>query len=228
MKLIIGGKWSSTWTMRGWLACKLSGLPFETETLFLSRADSKDKLAAVSLTGRIPVLITDGQRITDTWAIAEYLWERAPKSDIWPADGSARTAARMVTGEMHGHFAELRAAIPMNLVKRWPIADGIPSNAKLLDRPGVRDQIARVEQIWRETRAVHGDDGPYLFGSRFTFADAMYAPMASRFRTYSVPLAEDSVSYVHACLSHPLVAEWIAGAEDQAQEIGWDAVAAWP
>jgi glutathione S-transferase len=249
MHLIIGGKWSSTWTMRGWLACKLSGLEFTTETLFLSRPDSKARLAEISPTGRIPVLIPDvapyrGMRITDTLAIAETLWELAPDSDIWPADPRARAAARMVAAEMHGHFAEIRAALPMNLIKRWPIANGVPSNTKLLDRPGVRDNIARVETIWRETRAEwagylegagHLDGaghlnggGPYLFGGRFTFADAMYAPMASRLRTYSVEIADDSSAYVDACLSHPLVTEWIQGAEDQAREIGWDAVAAWP
>jgi glutathione S-transferase len=228
MHLIIGGKWSSTWTMRGWLACKLSGLDFTTETLFLSRPDSKAKLAAISPTGRIPVLIHDDMRITDTLAIAEYLWELAPDSAIWPADRRARAAARMVAAEMHGHFSEVRAALPMNLIKRWPIKDGVPSNVKLLDRPGVRDNIARVETIWRETRRAWGSSGPYLFGSHFTFADAMYAPMASRLRTYSVDIAADSQVYVNACLDHPLILEWIAGAEDQAREIGWEAVAAWP
>ena len=228
MKLFIGGKWSSTWTMRGWLACKLSGLPFEAETIFLSRPDSKAKLAAISPTGRIPVLIDGDLTITDTWAIAEYLWERAPGSPIWPQDQRARTAARMVAGEMHGHFSELRAALPMNLIKRWPIADDVPSNVKLLDRPGVRDQIARVEEIWRQCRRDWGEGGPYLFGGTFTFADAMYAPVASRLRTYSVPVSEESGVYVEACLSHPLVLEWIDGAEQQAREIGWDAVAAWP
>lgn len=237
MHLIIGGKWSSTWTMRGWLACKLSGLEFTTETLFLSRPDSKARMAEVSPTGRIPVLIPDmppydGLRITDTLAIAETLWELAPDSDIWPADPRARAAARMVAAEMHGHFAEVRAALPMNLIKRWPIANGVPSNVKLLDRPGVRDNIARVETIWRETRAEWGGlldgGGPYLFGGRFTFADAMYAPMASRLRTYSVEISDDSRAYVDACLGHPLVLEWIDGAEEQASEIGWEAVAAWP
>jgi glutathione S-transferase len=228
MKLIIGGKWSSTWTMRGWLACKLSGLPFDTETIFLSRPDSKDRLAAASPTGRIPVLIHDGRRITDTWAIAEYLWELAPASDIWPADRAARTAARMVSGEMHGHFMELRYTLQMNLVKRWPIAKGIPSNVKLLDKPGVREQVARVQRIWGDTRAEWGGDGPYLFGDRFTFADAMYAPMASRFRTYSVELDAVSTAYMEACLDHRFVREWIAGAEEQARKIGWEAVAAWP
>jgi glutathione S-transferase len=228
MHLIIGGKWSSTWTMRGWLACKLSGLEFTTETLFLSRPDSKANLAEISPTGRIPVLLHDGMRITDTLAIAEYLWELAPGCAIWPADRKARASARMVAAEMHGHFAEVRAALPMNLIKRWPIKDGVPSNVKLLDRPGVRENIARVETIWRDTRADWAAGGPYLFGDTFTFADAMYAPMASRLRTYSVDIATDSQAYVDACLCHPLVLEWIAGAEEQAREIGWDAVAAWP
>ncbi|WP_137127431.1 glutathione S-transferase family protein [Roseomonas sp. HF4] len=228
MRLIIGAKWSSTWTMRGWLACRLSGLPFEAETLFLSRPDSKARLAEVSPTGLIPVLVDDGFVVTDTLAIAEYLWERAPGCDIWPQDLRARTAARMSAAEMHAHFAELRAAMPMNLVKRWPIANGIPSNAKLLGRPGVEAQVARVQRSWRDTRAAWGAGGPYLFGARFNFADAMWAPMASRFRTYSVVLAPDAQAYADAVLAHPLVAEWVAGAEAQAREIGWEACAAWP
>jgi glutathione S-transferase len=228
MRLIIGGKWSSTWTMRGWLACRPSGLPFEAETLFLSRPESKARLAEVSPTGLIPVLVDDGFVVTDTLAIAEYLWERAPGCDIWPDELRARTAARMSAAEMHAHFADLRAAMPMNLVKRWPIANGIPSNAKLLGRPGVEAQVARVQRSWRDTRAGWGAGGPYLFGARFNFADAMWAPMASRFRTYSVALAPDAQAYADAVLAHPLVVEWVAGAHAQAREIGWEACAAWP
>ncbi|MGG5809055.1 glutathione S-transferase N-terminal domain-containing protein [Falsiroseomonas sp. CW058] len=228
MRLVIGAKWSSTWTMRGWLACRLSGLPFEAETLFLSRPDSKARLAEVSPTGLIPVLFHDGLAITDTLAIAEYLWELAPGCDIWPAERGARAAARSSAAEMHAHFAELRAALPMNLVKRWPIRDGIPSNAKLLGRPGVEGQVARVQESWRGTRARWGAGGPFLFGARFGFADAMWAPMASRFRTYSVPLAPDAQAYADAVLGHPLVREWVEGAEAQAREIGWEACAAWP
>jgi glutathione S-transferase len=228
MRLVIGGKWSSTWTMRGWLACRLSGLPFEAETLFLSRPDSKARLAEVSPTGLIPVLVDDGFVVTDTLAIAEHLWERAPGCDIWPRDLRARTAARMSAAEMHAHFAELRAAMPMNLVKRWPIANGIPSNAKLLGRPGVEAQVGRVQRSWRDTRAAWGAGGPFLFGARLCFADAMWAPMASRFRTYSVALAPDAQAYADAVLAHPLVAEWVAGAEAEAREIGWEACAAWP
>jgi glutathione S-transferase len=228
MKLTIGAKWSSTWTMRGWLACRLSGLAFQAETLFLSRPDSKRQLAAASPTGLIPVLDHDGFVVTDTLAIAEYLWELAPGCDIWPAAIKPRTAARMSAAEMHAHFAELRAALPMNLIKRWPIANGIPANTKLLGRPGVETQLARVQDSWRQTRAAWGAGGPYLFGARFCFADAMWAPMASRFRTYSVALAPDAQAYAEAVLAHPYVAEWIAGAEAQAREIGWEACAAWP
>lgn len=228
MRLVIGARWSSTWTMRGWLACRLSGLPFRTETLYLSRPDSQAKLAKASPTGLIPVLEHDGFLVTDTMAIAEYLWELAPGSDIWPAELHARTAARMSAAEMHAHFAELRAALPMNLIKRWPIANGIPSNVKLLGRPGVAQQVARVQESWRQTRAAWGAGGPYLFGARFCFADAMWAPMASRFRTYSVTLAPDAQAYAEAVLAHPLVAEWVAAAETEAREIGWEACAAWP
>jgi glutathione S-transferase len=228
MRLIIGGKWSSTWTMRGWLACRLSGLPFEAETLFLSRPESKARLAEISPTGLIPVLVDDGFVVTDTLAIAEYLWERAPGCDIWPGDLRARAAARMSAAEMHSSFAELRAAMPMNLVKRWPIANGIPSNAKLLGRPGVEAQVARVQRSWRDTRAAWGAGGPYLFGARFCFADAMWAPMASRFRTYSVALDADAQAYAEAVLAHPHVREWIEGAEAEARAIGWEACAAWP
>ncbi len=214
--------------MRGWLACRLSGLPFEVETLFLSRPESKEKLARVSPTGMIPVLDHDGVIVTDTMAIAEYLWEVAPGCDIWPADRLARTAARSSAAEMHAHFQELRAALPMNLIKRWPIKDGIPSNVKLLARPGVEAQLARVQESWRQTRAAWGQGGPFLFGARFCFADAMWAPMASRFRTYSVTLAPEAAAYAEAVLAHPHVAEWVAAAEAQAREIGWEACAAWP
>jgi len=228
MKLWIGGKWSSTWTMRGWLACKLSGLPFETETIFLSRPDSAARLAEVSPTGRIPVLEHDGMRITDTLAIAEYLWEVAPGCGIWPQERAARAAARAVAAEMHAHFAALRAALPMNLIKRWPIANGVPSNVKLLARPGVAAEIARVQAAWAGTRAAWGAGGPHLFGEAFCFADAMYAPMATRFRTYSVPLEPVAAAYAQAVMAHGWVCEWIAGAEAQAREIGWEACAAFP
>jgi glutathione S-transferase len=226
--LVIGARWSSTWTMRSWLACRLSGLPFRTEALCLTRPEGGDTPAKPASTGLIPVLEHDGFPVTDPLAIAEYLWELAPGSAIWPTDLRARTAARMSAAEVHGHFAELRAALPMNLVKRWPIRHGIPSHVKLLGRPGVAAQLARVQDSWRQTRAAWGGGGPYLFGAALCFADAMWAPMASRFRTYAVALTPEAQAYADAVLAHPHVAEWIAAAEAEAREIGWDACAAWP
>ncbi len=129
---------------------------------------------------------------------------------------------------MHASFAELRAALPMNLIKRWPIANGLPSNVKFVNRPGVPAQITRVQQAWRGCRAQWGAGGPFLFGAKFNFADAMYAPMASRFRTYAVALDADSQTYADAILAHPFVAEWIAGAETQAHDLGWEVCVAYP
>lgn len=228
LSIVIGGKWSSSWTMKGWLACKLSGLPFTATTLFLSRPDSAAKLAAVSPTGRIPVLDHDGFLLTDTLAIAEYLHELAPESAIWPRDRQARAHARAIAAENHASYAAFRAALPMNLVKRWPIANGVPSNVKLVGRPGVAGEIDRITRSWRETRARHGAGGPYLFGRDFCFADAMQASETSRFVTYSIDMAEDTRAYVDAVMAHPFVAEWVAGAWAEADAIGRDACAAFP
>ncbi len=228
IRLVIGARWSSSWTMRSWLACRLSGLPFGTEPLCLSPGEAGGKPGKAASSALIPVLEHGSFRVTDPIAIAEYLWELAPGSAIWPADLRARTAARMSAAEVHADFAELRAALPMNLVKRWPIRNGIPSHVKLIGRPGVAAQLARVQESWRQTRAAWGGGGPYLFGAEFCFADAMWAPMASRFRTYAVTLAPDAQAYAEAVLSHPVVAEWVVAAETEAREIGWDACAAWP
>lgn len=214
--------------MKGWLACKLSGLPFTAETLFLSRPDSQAKLTAVSSTARIPVLDHDGFKVTDTLAIAEYLWELAPNSALWPKDTRARAQARAIAAENHGYYTNFRAALPMNLVKRWPIANGVPSNTKLLARPGVRGEIDRLTRSWRETRALWGAGGPFLFGREFCFADAMQASEASRFITYSIDMPDDARAYVEAVMTHPYVAEWVEGASREADAIGREACAAFP
>lgn len=224
--LTLGGAWSSAWSIPGWMACELAGLEREERTIFLSRPDSKAKLAEASPSGRLPVLEIDGLRLWDSLAIAEYLWERHPGCAIWPADRAARAFARGWAGEVHADFHDLRAALPMNLVKRWPIRDGLPSNVKLLARPGVAPAIARMEAIWREATARFG--GPYLTGSTFCFADAMMAMMASRFVTYGVELAPDSMAFIAASQSSPLMRRWLARAEEHAALIGRDICAAFP
>jgi glutathione S-transferase len=172
------------------------------------------------------VLEIDGLRLWDSLAIAEYLWERHPGCAVWPADRAARAMARGWAGEVHADFHDLRAALPMNLVKRWPIRDGLPSNVKLLARPGVAPAIARLEAIWQNGTARFG--GPYLTGGGFCFADAMMAMMASRFMTYGVTLSPASMAFISASQSSPLMRRWIARAEDHATLIGRDICAAFP
>jgi glutathione S-transferase len=208
------------------MVCKLADMDCEERVIFLSRDDSKAKLAAVSPSGRVPVLEIDGLVLWDSFAIAEYLWERDPTSAIWPADPARRAFARSVAAEVHGHFSELRAGLPMNLLKRWPIRDGLPSNAKLLARPGVQAETARLEAIWRDSVARWG--GPYVAGDTWCFADAMMAPMCSRYVTYGVTLAPDSMAFIRASQDAPLMRSWIARAEAQAAEIGRDICLAWP
>jgi glutathione S-transferase len=208
------------------MACELAGLAREERTLFLSRPDSKAKLVEASPSGRLPVLEIDGLRLWDSLAIAEYLWERHPGCGIWPAERAARAMARGSAAEVHADFHDLRTALPMNLIKRWPIRDGLPSNVKLLARPGVAPAIARLTAIWREATARFG--GPYLTGSAFCFADAMMAMLASRFVTYGVELPPDSAAFVAASQDSPLMRRWIARAEEQAALIGRDICAAFP
>jgi glutathione S-transferase len=208
------------------MACELAGVERDERTIFLSRPDSKARLADASPSGRLPVLEIDGLRLWDSQAIAEYLWERHPGCGIWPADRAARAMARGWAGEVHADFHDLRAALPMNLIKRWPIRDGLPSNVKLLARPGVAPAIVRLEAIWREATARFG--GPYLAGTAFCFADAMMAMMASRFVTYGVELAPDSMAFIAASQSSPLMRRWIARAEAHAALIGRDVCEAFP
>jgi glutathione S-transferase len=205
---------------------RVGGLAREERTIFLSRPDSKAKLAEASPSGRLPVLEIDGLRLWDSLAIAEYLWERHPGCAIWPADRAARAMARGWAGEVHADFHDLRAALPMNLIKRWPIRGGLPSNVKLLARPGATPAIARLEAIWREATARFG--GPYLAGASFCFADAMMAMMANRFVTYGVDLAPDSMAFIAASQSSPLMICWIVRAEEHAALIGRDVCAAFP
>lgn len=224
--LHLGSAWSSSWSIPGWMACELAGLACEENVVFLSRADSKPILAAASPSGRVPALEIDGHILWDSLAIAEYLWERHSSSAIWPADRPRRAFARCVAAEIHGHFDDLRAALPMNLIKRWPIRDGLPSNVKLMARPGAEAATARLEAIWRDCIARWG--GPYVAGETWCFADAVMAPMCSRYVTYGVELSPQSMAFIRASQDSPLMRRWIARAEAQAAAIGRDICAASP
>jgi glutathione S-transferase len=224
--LHLGSAWSSSWSVVGWMACRLGGLEVEERTIFLSRPDSPAKLRAVSPSGRVPALHVDGMVLWDSMAIAEWLWERDPGCAIWPKDPTQRAFARCVAAEVHSHFDDVRNGLPMNLIKRWPVRDGLPSNVKLMNRPGVRAGTERLEAIWRDAVARHG--GPYVCGEEFGFADAVIAPMCSRYVTYGVELAADSMRFIATQMDSPLMREWRARAERQADEVGRDIVMQYP
>jgi glutathione S-transferase len=224
--LYLGSAWSSSWSVVGWMACRLGGLAVEERTIFLSRADSPAKLRAISPSGRVPALHADGAVLWDSLAIAEWLWERDRACAIWPREAAKRAYARCVAAEVHSHFDDVRNGLPMNLIKRWPVRDGLPSNVKLMGRPGVRAGTDRLEAIWRDAVARFG--GPYLLGEDFCFADAVMAPMCSRYVTYGVDLAAESMAFIAAQMESPLMREWRARAEAQADAVGRDIVMQYP
>ena len=224
--LHLGSAWSSSWSVVGWMACRLGGLDVEERRIFLSRPDSPAKLKAISPSGRVPALHVEGMVLWDSLAIAEWLWERDPRCAIWPQDPVRRAYARCVAAEIHSHFDEVRNGLPMNLIKRWPLRDGLPSNVKLMNRPGVRAGTERMEAMWRDARARWG--GPYLAGKEFCFADAAIAPMCSRYVTYGIELAADSMAFIAAQMDSPLMRDWRARAEAEAEEVGRDIVLQYP
>lgn len=205
--LVIGDKAWSSWSLRPWLAAKMAGVPFREEPVRLRQPDTGSQIARHSPSGRIPVLKRGSFAVWDSLAICEYLAELAPVARLWPQDTQARAVARSISAEMHSGFLALRKEFPMDFHAR---AEGrAPSDQ-------ARADIARIAQIWRETRRDFGTGGPYLFG-KFSIADAMYAPVATRFRTYGIGLAAfgddgEAQAYAQALLAMPEIEEWGAGA----------------
>jgi glutathione S-transferase len=198
--LWIGNRRYSSWSLRGWLAVRLAGLDVEEQVIPLA-GGATPAVKAVSPSGLVPCLRHRDVLVWETLAIGEYCAELAPV--LWPADRAARAHARAIAAEMHAGFGALRAAMPMNLGRTIPGIGRTPS--------GLAD-IARIEAIWRETRARFGTGGPFLFGADFTLADAMYAPVVTRLLTYQPEIAPDAAAYCAAVRAFPLVAEWYAAA----------------
>jgi len=206
--LVIGDKNYSSWSLRPWLSLKACGVPFNEECVRLRLPESKAEIFKHSPSGKVPALKTNIGVIYDSLAIVEFLAEQYPDAGLWPQDPAARAAARSVSAEMHAGFQALRNDMPMDVVSRFPMPDVSETLA---------NNIRRVVALWMETRARFGHSGPLLFGT-FTNADAMYAPVATRFRTYGVPLAEfgddgTAAAYVDAVYAMPDMAAWLADAE---------------
>jgi glutathione S-transferase len=198
LTLVIGSKSLSTWSLRPWLAMTMTGLPFEEIVIPLDRPDTKEEIGAHSPSGRVPMLYHGKLKIWDSLAILEYLAESFPEKHLWPKGQAARAYARSVANEMHSGFVALRKECPMDLRR--------PSRPVQLS-PSAKSDIARIEAIWRECRERHGRGGKFLFG-RFSIADAMYAPVATRFETYAVPVTDNTRGYMNTILATKAFRDW--------------------
>lgn len=207
-KLVIGSKNVSSWSLRPWLLLKMLGEPFEEILIPLGRPDSKERILALSPSGKVPLLIDGQHKIWDSLAIAEALADSFPAAHLWPKDLAERTLARSVAAEMHSGFAALREHLPMNFAAR-----GLPCS----ELPAVRADIARIAEIWTQLRTRYYEDGPFLFGP-FSIADAMFAPVASRFTSYQVTLPPEAAAYRDHLMSLPAMQEWLAASEQELRQ----------
>jgi glutathione S-transferase len=202
LQLIIGNKNYSSWSMRPWIAMRAAGIPFTEDVISLDAADFKERVSRVSGTGKVPVLSDGDVHVWESLAILDYLAEKFPAAGLWPADPAARGLARAVAAEMHAGFVPLRRHLPMNMW-RPPRPRELPDD--------VVANVRRIEQIWTECRTRFGQDGPFLFG-RFGAADAMYAPVVSRFHTYAVEVGPLARNYIKAVMDLPAWAAWYSAA----------------
>jgi glutathione S-transferase len=199
--LILGNKAYSSWSLRPWIALKQAGVPFEERVIPIYMEGSSEAIRKYSPAGKVPILKDGDFTVWDSLSIIEYVAEKHPK--LWPADAKARAVARSISAEMHSGFVPLRKLCTMNLRRHYP-------NFELND--DVRENIARIDTIFAETRAEFGRGGPFLFGE-WSGADAMYAPVVTRFKTYDVKLSKPSQDYCEAVLALPAMQDWYDAAE---------------
>jgi glutathione S-transferase len=203
--IYLGNKNYSSWSLRPWLALKRTGVAFDEVVIPLDEAATRGTILRHSPSGRVPALKHNELTVWDSLAICEYLAESFPEAALWPLDKAARAVARAVSAEMHSGFAALRGHLPMNVRSSFP-------NRGLT--PEVQADVNRIAAIWRDCRKRFAPTGDFLFGE-FTAADAMYAPVVSRFRTYRVELEEVSQAYVDAVWALPAMQEWSAAAKNE-------------
>lgn len=215
-ELVIGNKNYSSWSMRPWIAMRHFGLPFKETVIQLDQAATARRIGRHSRAGRVPVLRDGEITVWESLAILEYLAEANPKKPLWPRGRAARAMARAAANEMHAGFQALRNALPVNLRRarrppRSAIGDDVSAN------------IARIEQLWRDCRRQHGKGGPYLFGE-FSIADAMYAPVVTRFDTYAVKVSRGTRAYMDAILAIEAFMAWKQAALEETWTIAADEI----
>jgi glutathione S-transferase len=206
--LTISSKNYGSWSLRGWLLCKLAGIEFKEEMVSSDDPSTRAELLLLSPSFLVPGLKHDGIKVWDTLAIGEYLHELSPKAALLPADRAMRAHCRAICGEMHSGFSNLRSALPMNLKAHYP---GFKAWA------GARGDIERITTIWHECLTAY--KGPYLFGAAPCMADAMYAPVCARFTTYDVKLDQECAAYAKRIMALPIMLEWIEAAKNEPDDL---------
>ncbi len=201
LKIVVGNKKYSSWSLRPWLALKLTGAPVEEQVIALDMPDTAANIRKFSPSGRVPALIDGNLTIWDSLAICEYLNEKFPQAQLWPRDAAQRAWARSISAEMHSGFMNLRNDCSMKIVQQYPY--------KPL-RPETQADVDRIVELWNE--CLRAGKGPWLFGAKPTIADCMYAPVVSRFRTYSIPLTPVAQKYADHVWSWPVLQEWVTAA----------------
>ena len=215
--LVIGNKNYSSWSFRPWIAMKVAGIAFDEVVISLDAPDFKSRVSKIAGTGKVPALDDNGIHVWESLAILEYLAERFPAAQLWPADAAARAEARAISSEMHAGFVPLRRACPMNMwrpVKKRELNDETAAN------------VRRIEAMWADCRTRYGSGGPFLFGP-FCAADAMYAPVVARFHTYDVEVDAAARAYMTAMRALPAWREWETAALKEPWVLAEDEVD-WP
>jgi glutathione S-transferase len=203
--IYIGNKNYSSWSLRGWLMVKRTGADFAEEVIPLDEANTRTSILRQSPSGKVPALRHGEFVVWESLAIGEYLAELFPKAQLWPKGASARAVARAVSLEMHAGFAALRGHLPMNIRSNFPNRGVTPE---------VQAEINRIIALWRDCRKRFSEGGDFLFGP-FSIADAMYAPVVSRFRTYRIELEDETQRYADAVWSLPMMQEWAVAARNE-------------
>jgi glutathione S-transferase len=206
LTIYLGNKNYSSWSLRPWLALKRTTIAFDEVVIPLYEPSTRETILKYSPSGRVPVLHHGNHVIWESLAICEYLAESFPAFDLWPREPAARILARSVSTEMHGGFAALRGHLPMNIRSSFP-SRGVTAEAQT--------DINRVMAIWRDCRSRFGEgNGDFLFGP-FTIADAMFAPIVTRFRTYKVELEREAEAYCETIMAMPAMQEWVTAARNE-------------